>query len=96
MGEMEIFREIHERFDRMEAAQRDVVAYTQGAVDAITRELVRLKAKHEDVLQEMTQLRGAFAGIEAILIANAAQIYKLGEEVTTVKSRLDALERKAS
>lgn len=96
---MEIVREIERHFASLEEGQQDL-SNRLDAMDQTMRTMVAsmsamqtsMKAvadRSRSMQQEMSAVRGCFAGVEAMLIANAAQM-------VDVMRRLDALEKRAS
>lgn len=62
----------------------------------IDEKMALMSASLAFVREDLQSVRGCFASIEAMLIANAAQHKKHEDELARVNARLDALEKKAS
>lgn len=88
---MEVFREIETHFAKMESAQVEMTAAI-GSLDAAQRQttaaIAILGMKSAFIQEEMVSLRGAFAGIEAIFVAYAAQMADLRARMEVVEKRL--------
>lgn len=75
---MEFFREVEQRFERMDEALENV------AKDVKT------------IREELQGVRGAFASMEAHMIAAAARERQRDAQLADAIRRIEALERKAS
>jgi len=95
---MEIFRHIEERFVSLDEGQRETTQRLNGITSAldqaaaallgVSTDVKLLSARSEFMHQDITALRGAFASVEAILIANAAQMAELRARMDAVEKRL--------
>lgn len=86
---MEFFEQVKQTFRRMDERLTKVEGQLTALRDAVTEQVGLMQVQVSGLREDVQGVGGAFASIETMLIANAAQM-------ADFKQRLEVLERKAS
>jgi len=100
---MEFFEQVKQTFKRMDERLTNTEGQLVTLKDVVTEQIGLLQVQVAGLREDLQGVGGAFASIEAMLIAQAAREQTQDEEIKSNKQelakaleRIEALERKAS
>lgn len=89
---MEFFRKVEKSFDRIDGE----LGTMHESIQRMQEGIQRLDGSVSNLKTELQEIRGAFAGIEAMLIAQAARERSQDEKLAEYGRRIETLEKRAS